>query len=118
MSRRWVRRLLGAVGVILIALIALTAVRVTQAARAGARGQHALESAASLLTDHGFGSVDAATLTKVKAQIKEAQDAFHDMRSDLDGAGPMYTVARGIPFLRVQVHGVDAINDVGDDLCV
>ena len=114
---RWLRPLLVVVVLVVLALVGLAAVRLYQASRAGERGQHALVDAVALMTpQHGFASLDSATLDKVHARIAAAQKDFKDMKSDLDGAGPAYSFARVLPFVRVQVRGVKALNNAGDEL--
>ena len=102
---------------VILALIGLAAVRLYQASRAGERGQHALVDAVALMTpQNGFASLDSATLDKVHARILAAKKDFADMKSDLNGAGPAYSFARVLPFVRVQVRGVKALNNAGLEL--
>jgi hypothetical protein len=114
---RWLRPLLLVVVLVVLVLVGLAAVRLYQASRAGERGQHALVDAVALMTpQHGFASLDSTTLDKVHARIAAAQKDFREMKSDLAGAGPAYSFARVVPFIRVQVRGVKALNNAGNEL--
>jgi hypothetical protein len=99
------------------ALVLLAAVQVARAAVAGRQGQRALLAAVSQFTG-ARQSPDQlrSRLGQTRADIATAKRNFAAMRGDLGHAGPALTVARWIPFVRVQVKGADALSVSGNAL--
>src|SRR5689334_9703855 len=115
--RSWWRWALLAAAASVLALLALAVVKVGSAARAGVRGQQGLTDAVALLTPRGgVSTIDGSRLEQARGRLEDAQDAFAAMHRDLDDAGPAYALAERLPFVRVQVRGVRAVNGAGEEL--
>jgi len=98
----WATLVLGGVA---LALGAIGWVRLDRAAGAGSRGKDALLRAEQSLRER---DVDGA-----RASLREAGAAFDEMSRQVDGLGPLATVGRLVPLVRVQVRGTEAFADAG-----
>jgi hypothetical protein len=108
----WVRRHrrrigLSVLGVVVLAL-AYAGFRLLQAERAGTAGRQALLQAES--------AIRARDTTKALRLLRIADRDFTGMQGDLHGLGPMLTVGRHLPLLRVQLRGAAALTQAGHGL--
>jgi hypothetical protein len=88
------------------AIAAYGAVRTLGAARAGSHGKAALVRAEAHLRQR---DLDHAT-----TDLQAARHDFRRSRSQLHAMGPLLTVARAVPFVRVQVRGTEAFARAGE----
>ena len=100
----WATAIVAATALFLIIGI-FAAWHTLRAAHAGERGKAAL-----LRAEHGFTARD---LNSSRQDLKLASSDFSRMHSELRAMGPILAVARVIPFVRVQVRGIEGIADAG-----
>lgn len=99
------RVVLVLIGSALLLVLALAAWRTLRAARAGQAGKTALLGAEHALS--------ARSLPATRQDLALAKADFARVRSELHGLGPLLPVMRVVPFVRVQVRGIEAIADAG-----
>ncbi len=92
----------------LVAVAALLGYRGVRAAHAASEGKDALLAAERLLR---AGDPDAARL-----QLMAANAAFDRVGAQVDALGPLGAVGRQVPFVRVQLRGVEAFAGAGKTL--
>lgn len=108
--RSRLRRFAPVVAVVLALVLVYGAFQAATAARAAQRGRAALTSAES--------NLDRRQFDKASADLTRAVESFRAMRGNLDALGPLLPVARSIPFVRIQVKGVESFARVGELLGV
>lgn len=105
-ARSRLRRFGPALVILVILVMGYAVVRTARAGLAGQRGQAALTSAEA--------SLNTRQLTEASVDLSRAVGHFRTMQHELDSLGPLLPVARSIPFLRVQVRGVESFARVGE----
>ena len=58
-------------------------------------------------------AIGPGNTAEARVQLLQAKAAFDRMKSEIDGLGPLGSFMRVVPFVRVQVKGVDAILKAG-----
>src|SRR5205807_1180886 len=91
--------------VVLVGLALFTGVRTAQAARAGVQGKRMLLAAEQDINDQ--------KLEPARQHLAQAKASFDEMQAKMRGLGPLLSVARLTPLVRVQVRGVEAFGDAG-----
>lgn len=109
LPRLWPRRRLWQIVLAAVLLVlAYTVFRLIQADLAGSAGRSDLLRAERAMQKRDIP--EALTL------LRSADHHFRDMRGDLDALGPIQSVGRHVPFVRVQIRGADALADAGHGL--
>lgn len=89
-------------------VLAYTVFRLIQADLAGSAGREDLLKAER--------AMQKRDIPKALQLLRSADRHFRDMRGDLDALGPIQSVGRHVPFVRVQIRGADALADAGHGL--
>ncbi|HEX5268024.1 MAG TPA: DUF4012 domain-containing protein [Acidimicrobiales bacterium] len=109
----WLVILVVAVAVVLIGVAAFF---VERAAVAGRNGEQALLQAVSAVEHGPSTGITSSQIEAATSRVAAATGDFDAMRRDLNRGGPALTVARYIPFIRVQVRAADTLADTGQEL--
>lgn len=96
---------MAALGLAVVGLVVVAGAQGAAAARHATRAKAALLAAERLVE---AGEVEAAT-----GELEGALGGFRSAEASIERLGPLLTVARAVPFVRVQVRGTEAFADAG-----
>ena len=100
-----------------VILIGIAAFFVERAAVAGRAGENALlQAVKDVESGSRSAGITRAQIDAASRQVAASMQDFDTMRRDLNRGGPALTVARYLPFVRVQVRAADTLSDTGQEL--
>lgn len=102
---RWRARIFAIAGLVLVALFGFGAWQGWAAARHGTDGKAALLAAE--------GHITAGRWNEAERDLRTARAEFAQSGADLDRLGPIMSLAKAVPFVRVQARGTEAFSEAG-----